>query len=65
MIFIPSACAGDSKKVWDLLLRAQAMSNLVFIGAGNRIGKEEKTGFFRKKVEFQPVNDRSSLITVA
>jgi N-carbamoylputrescine amidase len=54
MIFIPSACAGDSKKVWDLLLRAQAMSNLVFIGAGNRTGKEEKTEFYGKSMFINP-----------
>ena len=54
MIFVPSACAGDSKKVWDLLLRANAMSNLVFLGAVNRIGKEDKAQFYGTSLFINP-----------
>jgi N-carbamoylputrescine amidase len=54
VILVPSACAGDSKKVWDLLLRAHAISNLVFIGAVNRIGKEGNTEFYGKSMVISP-----------
>ncbi len=54
MIFVPSACAGDSKKVWDLLLRANAMSNLVFLGAVNRIGKEDNSQFYGTSLFINP-----------
>jgi N-carbamoylputrescine amidase len=53
-IFIPSACAGDSKKVWDLVLRGNALFNLVFIGAANRIGQEGKTVFYGTSLFISP-----------
>lgn len=54
MVFIPSACAGDSKEVWGLLLKANALSNLVFIGAVNRIGQEGKTEFYGTSMFINP-----------
>jgi N-carbamoylputrescine amidase len=53
-VFIPSACAGDSKKSWDLLLRANAIFNLVFVGATNRIGREEKSEFYGTSIFINP-----------
>jgi N-carbamoylputrescine amidase len=54
MIFIPSACAGDSNEVWELLLRAHALSNLVFIGAANRIGREGDREFYGTSLFLSP-----------
>jgi N-carbamoylputrescine amidase len=56
-VFIPSACAGDSKNIWDLILRANAVSNLVFICAANRIGTETNMTFYGRSLIINPLGE--------
>ena len=36
----------DSRPEWELVMRAQAIMNRVFVAAVNRVGQEEKIGFY-------------------